>query len=240
MKKFYIYTILLFLFILYPSISKSDSYVDLKNNILECGKISINEDKYKCFDELVSKLSKNDDKNKENVENETENTNDKNEEKDKKMMIEKILKSKGMSLEDGYVIKRGVSDLDDSKEFAVIIDGTDSDGKKTGDNLFFRCADNKTDVFLVFKNSFFDFSNDYERVTYRIDKLPPIKENWSLSTDHRALFVKKPVQFIKKIKDNKTLIVRATPYKESQRTNYFYIGNLPKFIEELQQTCKWK
>jgi len=96
--------------------------------------------------------------------------------------------------------------------------------------MILRCENNKTNAYIP--TGMF-LGTDSIRVTSRLGKNKAKKKNWNISTDNKALFVRKPIGFIKNLMKNKTLLLEFVPYAESRRLIEFDITGLPDEIKKL-------
>ncbi len=103
--------------------------------------------------------------------------------------------------------------------------------------LFFRCEDNKTEAFIGWEMFIGTGSTN---VTYRIDKEKVKNVTWNTSTDNKAVFISKPINFIKSLMDKQNLIVEIIPYGENRRMVEFNVTGLREAIQPLQEACNWK
>ena len=107
--------------------------------------------------------------------------------------------------------------------------------------LWITCREGKTDLYLVFGGHFMASIESYGTVTYRIDKSPAEKRQFTEFTDHKALGLWRGqgIPLIKEMFDASNLFVRATPYNESPVTGEFNISALKEAIKPLRAACGW-
>lgn len=107
--------------------------------------------------------------------------------------------------------------------------------------LFIRCHSNKTDVYfnLGMQTSVEPGNYDASTVTMRIDKNKPFKLVTNKSTDNKALFVRKPIGFIRQLMEAEELLLQFIPFNAPQVMTSFSIAGLKESIEPLRKTCKW-
>ena len=134
-----------------------------------------------------------------------------------------------------------ISKIDDSKNVYICTDSINpiegKFGRDVTPRLWIRCMENKTEVFV----EYYMFINTQNvTVTYRIDSEKAITNEWSTSTDHKAIFTKNHIKFIKSLFKHDNLLIRVTPYGESPRDVEFNISGLENIIEPLQRECHCK
>jgi type VI secretion system protein VasI len=109
---------------------------------------------------------------------------------------------------------------------------------KYGDaiSLHVRCKSGKTEAYVNWSTF---LGSDDIAVTSRIDKSPAEKSNWSISTDHKASFMPKPLQTLKKFSGATTFVVNLTPYGENPVTAIFDISGAEEALKDIKQACSW-
>jgi len=70
------------------------------------------------------------------------------------------------------------------------------------------------------------------QVTYRIGDNEAKTEHWSMSTDNKATFAKRPIEIVNKMKNEKRALFRVTPYGDSPITFSFDITGLDSLIKK--------
>ncbi|EHA1081806.1 TPA: type VI secretion system-associated protein TagO [Photobacterium damselae] len=129
-----------------------------------------------------------------------------------------------------------VNPIDDSKTVTLFLEAT------TGQNkwnqkvyLVARCQSNKTDVYIGWN----DYLGSKASVLTRIGSNKAVTSSWSLSTDSKATFHRKPIAFLKKMEKSNSLIAQITPYNENPLTAVFDTTGLSKALVPLKETCNW-
>lgn len=140
-----------------------------------------------------------------------------------------------------WVMEESHSKIDDSRKVVIALKSSNEiEGRLSRlapRTLILRCLENKTSV-IVGLNMF--LGSDPIRVTQRFDKKKATKRRWDLSTDHEAMFHRKPIGFIREIMKHKKLLLELIPYNESPRLLEFDISGLSNVIKPLQEACHWK
>jgi type VI secretion system protein VasI len=79
-------------------------------------------------------------------------------------------------------------------------------------------------------------------VTYRVDRLPPRTQPFSVSNDNKSLGLwgaTSAIPFIKSLFGAERLLLRATPFRESDLNLEFNVSGLEEAIKPLRTACKW-
>lgn len=133
------------------------------------------------------------------------------------------------------------SKIDDSKNVYISTEAINpikgKFGRDVTPQLWIRCMENKTEAFVTM---YMFISTQDVSVIHRIDSNKAITTKWSTSTDHKAIFSKNNIKFIKSLFNHDNLLIRVTPYGESPRDIEFNISGLEDIIEPLQKACGWK
>lgn len=129
-----------------------------------------------------------------------------------------------------------VNPVDDSKTVTLILDA-DSGQNKWGKSTFLiaRCKSNSTDLYIGWN----DYLGSEADVLTRVGDNKAITQRWSLSTDKKATFHRKPIPFLKEVLASSKLVAQVTPYNESPVTAIFNTAGLENAIKPLRETCKW-
>lgn len=98
-----------------------------------------------------------------------------------------------------------------------------------------RCQSNETNVYIAWN----DYLGSKASVLTRIDSNKAVTSSWSLSTDSKATFHKKPIAFLKKMENSNKLIAQITPYNENPLTAVFDTTGLSNALVPLRETCNW-
>jgi len=102
-------------------------------------------------------------------------------------------------------------------------------------NLYIRCKENAVDVLFYGGGCFFTETS----AEFRLDKEQTYKEDMVVSTNNKALFIRNPKSFIKKMFDKNQLYWRVSPYNESPILAEFDITGLKDVIAKHDDTCLW-
>ena len=127
--------------------------------------------------------------------------------------------------------------LTDQSVHYAMLDAVEGRGR-LGDQilLIIRCKSGKTEAYINW-NTF--LGSDGLSVTSRIDKERASTSYWSISTDHTASFMPKPVVTLKKFEGATTFVVNLTPYSESPITAIFDISGANDAFKNIRHECKW-
>lgn len=135
-----------------------------------------------------------------------------------------------------WIVSEEVNPIDDSKTVTLVLEA--SSGKSNwNDRVFFvaRCQSNKTDVYINWN----DYLGREASVLTRIGSNKAVTSNWSLSTDSKATFHRKPIPFLRNMEKEDTLVAQITPYNESPVTAIFHTADLSNALTPLRKTCSW-
>lgn len=140
-------------------------------------------------------------------------------------------------------ISRDTSPIDDSKSIYVYVmaDSSlrDDWGNTRRPSLVFRCVENRTDAFINFDGAFVSSHLHSGQVTFRIDSEKAFTLNVNSSTDNKALFIPRPINFIKSLLGHERLLARTGAGSGGDLTPIFNISDLEDAIKELRETCHW-
>jgi len=144
-------------------------------------------------------------------------------------------------------VTQSVSKMDDSKTVMLHSVSTEAVRKKFGGSdtadLYIRCSEGVTSLYVVLADNFLSDIQDYGSVTYRVDNAKPSQREMSASTDNKALGLwtgGTAIPFIKKMVKAQQITMRITPFNESPITVTFPVAGLNEALAPLQQVCKWK
>lgn len=139
-----------------------------------------------------------------------------------------------------WEVSTSKSPVDDSESVVLRIDSNETIVKYSQEEtpaLILRCAEKETAAFISF-GVYLGLRST--TITHRLDKEPAKTQTWSLSTDNKAAFIPKPIQFINELARHEVLFVRVTPYGESPKDLTFKLLGLSDKVEALKSACKWK
>ncbi len=145
-----------------------------------------------------------------------------------------------------WVSKITASPLDDTETVILSLKSDDdvrgAYGSAGPADLFIRCRENTTSIYLIFNGHFMSDLQGRGRVDYRIDRQSPSRKNMDVSTDNKALGLwsgGESIPWIKQLTEGERLYVRATPFSESQVEANFTIAGLDENIQLLREACNW-
>ena len=129
-----------------------------------------------------------------------------------------------------------VNPIDDSKTVTLVLDA-DSGKSRWGNAVFLvaRCKSNITDIYIGWN----DYLGSEADVLTRVGNNKAVTQRWSMSTDKKATFHRKPIPFLKEILISPKLVAQVTPYNESPVTAVFNTAGLDNAIKPLRETCSW-
>ncbi|RJG51538.1 type VI secretion system-associated protein TagO [Motilimonas pumila] len=130
----------------------------------------------------------------------------------------------------------GLNPIDDSKTVTLALKA-ETGTSRWGDPIFIvaRCKSNETNLYI----SWNDYLGSEVEVLTRVGESKAAAREWGLSTDKKASFHPKPVNFLKKLLDSDKLVAQVTPYNENPVTAIFNTTGLGNAIKPLRQTCSW-
>lgn len=115
-------------------------------------------------------------------------------------------------------------------------------GQTVYPQLWVRCLENTTSVFINFGGLHMTDHQSYGMVSYRVDDRTASKIPMDASTNNMALGLWRggnAIKFIKTIMDGDQLFVRATPYSSSPVEVEFAVAGLDEKIGPLREACHW-
>ncbi|MDZ7660843.1 type VI secretion system-associated protein TagO [Thiohalophilus sp.] len=129
-----------------------------------------------------------------------------------------------------------VNPVDDSKTVTLVLHA-DSGKNKWGKAVYLvaRCKSNTTDLYIGWN----DYLGSEADVLTRVGDNKAMTQRWSLSTDKKATFHRKPIPFLKEMLTSAKLVAQVTPYNESPVTAVFNTAGLENAIKPLRETCSW-
>jgi len=133
--------------------------------------------------------------------------------------------------------------LDDSESVYLRLVADDvSEGKLP--TLLARCRSNVTELYINWSeylgDDSYDVYEDFKYVTIRLDNQEARREQWDISTDHKAVFAPNWAgTLLKSMVGKSRLVVQVTPYNENPRTAIFDISGLEEPLESLSEACGW-
>lgn len=126
--------------------------------------------------------------------------------------------------------------IDDSK--TVVLSLTADSGKNKWGSLvtvIARCKQNSTDFYINW-NSYLGTDAD---VLTRIGSNKAVTSRWSMSTNKKSTFHKKPISFLKEMQNSNKLVAQISPYNASPVTAIFDTSGLENAIVPLREACGW-
>jgi type VI secretion system VasI family protein len=108
--------------------------------------------------------------------------------------------------------------------------------------LIIRCYEKSTNAYIVtgMQASVESGNLDSHTVVVRFDDQKALKQEWSESTDSKALFSGRAMPFAKAIGTSKRLRVQFTPFNANPQIIEFNVSGFAPYLKELATVCKWK
>jgi len=185
-------------------------FADISNDIAKCAAIGGSAKRLSCFDDLAKRLGLN-------------------------VPETKITVAKGR-----WKVTESISKIDDSTNVYITLESNQAVAGRFGEvrpSLWLRCGENKTNVFI---NVGLYLGLHEISVLTRFDKEKAVTNNWSVSTDTKAIFVRaSDIQVAKEMMQHEKLLVQLTPFNEAPVTFEFDIGGLSEVIKPLRKACHW-
>ncbi len=207
------------------SCSSNQQSEDLKTRLANCASIEDDQERLKCYDQLVQDLGLLTlTGTKPAVDKESPPTID----DENKPIVDK----------GKWSVDTETNPIDDSKTVTVSLLADEGEGIY-GDKiiLMIRCKSNKTDLFIGWSS----YLGDEANVLTRIGTEDSSRQRWSLSTNSQATFYPgSDITFIKKIMSVDKFVAQVTPYSESPITAVFDVRGLKEAIKPLQEVCGWE
>jgi type VI secretion system VasI family protein len=145
-----------------------------------------------------------------------------------------------------WEVSQSTSQFDDSPTVVLSLSAEDEIDARFGGsgrpNIYLRCQENKTDLYVVAAGHFLSDIQGYGIVDYRLDSAAAGKLSMQTSTDNQALGLwsgNRSIPVIKLMFGKQNLSMRLTPYNESPKEFTFDISGLPEAIKPLREACNW-
>jgi hypothetical protein len=129
---------------------------------------------------------------------------------------------------DNWHLHESQNEMDKTPEVTLHTSGSD------GATLFIRCAEHKTEAFVNTETIL-----DNEGVRVRFDDSSPVRQAWSKSTDHKALFAPDAITFARDLTKAQKFFFEFTPFEERERTISFEVSGLDGKLQKVSDTCNW-
>lgn len=144
-------------------------------------------------------------------------------------------------------IQEDKSKIDDSRSVYLQLKSIDTFQPKYKSplnvSLTLRCLENTTSVIFSFGGVFMSDNRGNGKVTFRIDDNEAFNKSLIESSDNQALGLwrgSSAIPFIKSLKNGKRLLIRFSPFNDSNYTVSFDTNGLNNAIFPLADACKWK
>lgn len=109
-------------------------------------------------------------------------------------------------------------------------------------SLILRCKEHKTDLYIVTNMAAQPEYGSLEAHTVRIrlDDGAAREQEWTESTDDKALFAPEPIALARRMARASRLRFQFTPFNASSQTAEFNLTGLMKILPRLASTCGWR
>lgn len=147
------------------------------------------------------------------------------------------------SFSNEWKIQTKISPLDDSESVYISLKSKDLLNGwpriSFAPEIVLRCKENKLESFI--RTDMSD-SGDFTKVTLRFDDYAAYSENWSNSSNKKALFVRSNniEEFINKTLVFDKLYFQITPFNSNPTSATFNLSGLKKHMYSLEKSCNWK
>lgn len=118
-------------------------------------------------------------------------------------------------------------------------EATTRTGYKRVPTFAVECKNRTTEVFMDWKSPLVRAPSPAKKiiVTFKVDNLTKITEEWELSLDFSSAFAPKPVDFVRNLKGRERLVIEITPYNDTTQALSFDIRKLEPALEVLIKEC---
>lgn len=130
--------------------------------------------------------------------------------------------------ESEWTVHESTNKMDDMPVVALLKSGTN------GATLTIRCSENTTAAFV---NT--DTVVDGGSVRVRLDASVPLRQEWTRSTDYKALFAPDAITFARQLTKARDFIFEFTQFQEGPRTVTFDVSNLDAKLKKVADACDW-
>lgn len=147
-----------------------------------------------------------------------------------------------------WTIDASRSPIDDSETVVLSVEANKAIrgafGAEQRPLLILRCKENETNAYvpLGFRPETQRDSDyhEYAPFTVRFGSSAAETVNFTLSTDHEALFFPNPVPSIKRMLQHESLLIEVQPSMGSPQIVIFRMQGLAELIPQLQRACHWQ
>lgn len=138
----------------------------------------------------------------------------------------------------------GSSPRDDSPTVSYLLESPDDiAGWLTHDKprLVIRCQERRTEVYVdIGMSASVEFGKSKRHtVRVRFDDAPASREEWSDSTDDKALFAPNPIALARRAARAKTLAFEFTPFNAGTQVATFALTGSDAVVAHVAATCGW-
>ena len=127
-----------------------------------------------------------------------------------------------------------INPIDDSRTATATLRASTGGGAlRNAPSLVVRCKSGQLDIYVNWDN----YLGSEAYVTFRMGKAPAQRSFWSLSTDSKATFARKPLDYLRKMNGVNQVVAQVTPYNESPVTAIFDMEGYSEASETIRNTC---
>lgn len=139
-----------------------------------------------------------------------------------------------------WQVNTAKSQIDDSNNVNLWVMADDyvkSGYDEVRPELFVRCSENKTSVFITWD---LYLGLDSTSMLTRLDSENAVINLWTISTDNKAVFTTdNDITYVKSLFGHDRLLAKITPYGASPVIATFSITGLKDAVTPLRKACKW-
>jgi type VI secretion system protein VasI len=139
----------------------------------------------------------------------------------------------------GWQLRTDISPLDDSKSYFLSRDAEEPIGSglmRGTPTLMIRYKERELHIYVSFDSY---LGSDSTVVTLRLGQSAAKQEEWSLSTDGKAIFCPTDArEFVDQLLQNDRLVIRLTPFGESPITVTFDLAGLSEAIQPMRKVIQ--
>jgi invasion protein IalB len=139
-----------------------------------------------------------------------------------------ITSTASSSVNGEWTVSASTNQIDNTPEVVLQKSGSDDS------SLTIRCAERKTEVYVDTGGVV-----DSGSVRIRLDQSAPMSQEWSRSTDYKALFAPDAIAFSRKLRQAKTFLFEFTPFQERPRDISFDLSGLDSRLQRISDSCNW-
>ncbi len=134
--------------------------------------------------------------------------------------------------------------MDDSKTVTLTLaadQSVDAWLMRARPTLIIRCQERTTALYVVTETAATPELGKYNEysVTHRVDQTTAVNEDWTASTDSRALFSPEPIVLARRLRTASIFRFRFTPFNASPAIATFSVSGLAAHLPKVAAACGW-